>query len=357
MKRIRFIIKNVEAVQKYINNDEIKLSEGNLEKFNSYLQIQNLMELIPTSYESSDLEEFYNKTGLKAIHWKCEDKYSCKYCDRFSEMSSSYLQPKENEDIEIIEDDDDWDIEEYSSQIHDYIYCLKGIEKNKSIDIKITKQKIEKLAYEVLDMFYDDGADDVEVFFNNKCVSKIKNLDTDTIEKICNVNRTPYKEVYCPSKHILTIRSEKIFDIFNGWNNIFKKFMTLISKYNLGASMYFSNDCSLYPVDMNYDNIKYLDYSRGKRTEKRVIDMWSMPVDTYEAYRQFSNICYTCRINKEEKSQGDRTIIAFKYKELYFNLYSNYLTNSGLKKEINKVTDLLREIGCSNIRFYNEYWY
>jgi hypothetical protein len=144
------------------------------------------------------------------------------------------------------------------------------IKKGKEYKMKLTKNKIEEMAMEIIDYLKKNDLDnDVCIYFNNKRIRLGSNWDREKREFISyekveeDISPFDYFE-YANHKHILSMSFEgDLYDLLNGFSyGNADKFLKIFEKYGLYYEMGNAWNLSVYPDSIDYDEIEYTSYER-----------------------------------------------------------------------------------------------
>jgi len=207
-----------------------------------------------------------------------------------------------------------------------------------------TKQEIDKLAEEIISLCEREMYSDTCVYWNNKRVCIDSNAKRQPIED--NINPKEYFK-WAATKHILSMSFEGLlYDAID--NDEDEKLRSLLDKYGLYYELGNSWNLTVFPSG-NIEDWEYTDYEK--------------PKEIIAIVNEFNAPCWLCRIihwwKEDILKTGDigscvvGAYVEFENEGKKYKLYppSPYQGSMSWEHGVEEVMKMLRENGCTNVRY------
>lgn len=226
----------------------------------------------------------------------------------------------------------------------------------KGISYSLTKEDIEKMAYEVLFYLIDKNLYiDVDIYFNGKSLSAHKVDDVIVHAEKQNKHPNNYFK-YINYRHILSMSFEGPLyaEMNSGSSKTRNALSKIFNKYKVYYELGDAWNLSVYPIrEEYYNNIEYIDYPfRTEKVYKNISlrDKKDIPGELLEIMHNWYNLSLTvgdigsCVIGAGFK---------FNYndQDYFMHSCSPYQGNLSWENWIDEIQSSLKSIGASDINY------
>ena len=226
---------------------------------------------------------------------------------------------------------------------------------------KLTKEKIEQMAMEILDLLKKyEVTDDTHIYYNDKRISTKSIWDwdkgeiryeNDLEENICPLD---YFE-YANSHHILSMSFEgRFYDVINYGNleSVLNKFDKIFKKYGVYYEQGHSWNLSCYPDTLDESEIEFTDY-----TAKVKPDPIHLYMNKEDILPELKNIMIAWWELSKVSGDGGSCVLGagfkFKYRDNYYfmSACSPWQGSISWERHTKVIETMLSNLGATEISY------